>query len=154
MNKNINNAMSKIFKSQNLCKLLYYATNPLSQPDIDNTRSILLMNNVYPLPKPPPAQEDRKVYLSIILSEAKMHNKGQSFKDYKLIINIVCHIDLWMIAEGLRPLLISHELDKIFNKTRSADLTIGESLFDNWIYREYSDYFCGYYQSYILTNFN
>lgn len=144
-----------LLSSQNLCRLLYYDNeNPLSKsnPDIDNT-SILLFNNIYPLPKPPTPQENEKSYLTIHLTKAK-RTDGNSFKDYKLIIGIVCHINLWKISGGLRPLLISHEIDELFNKKRDENLSIGQVLFDDWVYQSYSDYFCGYYQVYNLTNFN
>lgn len=156
LNEGILVIMDMLTDNQNLCKLLAYNDDsPLSpsKPNIENTGS-LIMKNIFPLPKPPFAKEDRVSYLTVILSDAKLHNNRQGFKEYKIMINIVCHIDQWKIVEGIRPLLISNELDKIFNKTRNAELTVGESLFNDWIYRQYSDYFCGYYQSYILTNFN
>lgn len=153
LNNNMNYIIQLLLKNQNLLKFLYYNDyNPLSQPDISNPKS-LLFNNIYPLPKIQEATEEQKSIISVILSNAHLRDDNIKLKDYKIIFYIMSHIDLWTISGGIRPLLISHELDTIFNEIKVSQF-VGKVLFGDWIPKEFNNKFYGYYMSYEVTNFN
>lgn len=154
LNKNVMYLSELFLSNQNLCKLLYYnESSPLSQPDIEDT-SLLLFNKLLPQPKSVDAINEKNTILTYVFSNAKLNRNNLKFKDSKLIIQIICHLSLWKIDEGNRVYLIAEEIDKILNELRNTKLSIGNVLFDSWVYREYSDQYCGYYLTYDLCDFN
>lgn len=150
---NINYVIQELLKDQDLMKLLFYNNEtPLSSPDIVNP-SALLFNNIFPYPKLPLVEENQKAIITVMFSNARL-NSNIKFKDYKLIFNIMCHVDLWKIRGGLRPYEIAQRIDNIFNEKRGTSLSIGKVIFDDFIYREYNQKFNGFYLCYSLTDFN
>lgn len=154
LNTNMNYVIQLLLENQNLLKLLYYNdNNPLSQPDIINPKS-LLFNHIYPLPKIADVAENQKSIISVMFSNAHLNREGNiKLKDYKIIFYIMSHIDLWKVSGGIRPLLISHELDNIFNE-KSVKQFVGRILFGDWIYKEFNNKYYGYYLTYDISNFN
>jgi len=146
----INVALDEIFNNQNLCKYLYYnEKDPSSQPTITNTTSLLLLN-VFPLPKDPDAKESKKSYLNIYFMSAQPYQKNSGFKKTFLCFDIICHLDIWLINEGIRPLKISAEIDRMFNNQYYKDLSTNNMFFVDWSCNKYSDYFYGYHLTYAL----
>ena len=139
-----------IIDNQNLCKLLYYNSNtPLLEGDITNTHS-LIMNNIYPFPIVPDIEEDAKNIITIILDDFRSSNS--EYKTSKIVFNILCHIDLWSISGGLRPLSILNEIDRLFNQQRIA--TIGKLDFVSTRWITANKNWQGYQVAYKVTEFN
>jgi hypothetical protein len=149
----INYVIQLLLQSQNLMKLVKYDDpNPLSQPIVTNPSS-LLFDRIFPIPKVPQAIETQKTIVTVTFSNAVLDNT-EKMKDYKLIIAIISHIDIWRINGNIRPFVIANEIDSILNEKRGTRLTTGSVIFDSWIYREWNEKFCGYYLTYNLKNIN
>lgn len=154
LNQNVVYLYELFLSNQNLCKLLYYnESSPLSQPDIEDT-SILLFDKLLPQPKSVDTINGESTILSYVFSNAKFTHGNIKFKDSKLILQIISHLNLWKIDEGNRVYLIAEEIDKTLNELQNTPLSIGRVLFSDWIYREYSNQYCGYYLTYDLCDFN
>jgi len=154
LNTATNVILDRIFSSQDLCKLLYYnSPNPLSQANISDTSS-LLMNNVYPLPKMPDAEKDKKGILNMYFYSAKPFSRNSGFKHTYLCFDIMCHLDIWMINTGVRPYSISNEIDVLFNDQYIKDLSLRNVYWNEWSVKNYSDYYSGYHLVYALSQDN
>ena len=155
LNTNIMYVIEQLYTSQNLLKLITYDDDsPLSISKSDIIKpSSLLFDRIYPLPKIPDAQTQQKTIVTVIFSHAKL-DSNIKFKKYKLIFNIISHIDIWKISEGLRPYLIAEEIDNIFNELRGTQLSIGKVLFSDFVNVNYSNYYYGYQLVYDISSFN
>ena len=150
---NIIYVLNEILDSENLIKLIKHDVyDPLSQP-IEATPASLIFNRIYPIPKIPDAQEQKKTILTATFSNAILSNNIK-IKDYKLIFCIISHIDLWRVKDNLRPYLIAQEIDQIFNEKRGTQLSLGKVMFDSFIYRQWNEIFCGYHLSYDISSLN
>jgi len=146
----INVVLDEIFNDQDLCKFLYYnQPNPLDQNTITDTTSLLLQN-IFPMPKDPDAKEEKKSYLNIYFYNAKPFENNSGFKKTYLCFDIICHLDIWMINDGLRPIKICSKIDRIFNNKYFKDLSLSKIFFADWRCNKYSDYFYGYNLVYSL----
>lgn len=156
LNKNITYINELLMKNQNLCRLLYYNNfdDPLSPSHPDINTSILLGKNILPYPKSPNSIQEKNSILTCVFSGIKPTRSNFKFSDGKIVFNILCNIEKWAISEGIRPYLISEELDNIFQELRNTELSMGKVLMGDWIYREYSDTYCGYYCTYEIVNSN
>ncbi len=152
LNDNVTYIKNLLLQNQNLLKLIYYDNaNPLGGATITNTNS-LMFTRIFPQPKTISPAEGEKTILTYVFSNAKLHKA--KFKNNKLILNIICHINLWKIDDGIRPYLITEEIDGIFNELTNSQLSVGNVSFNDWLYREYSNEFCGYMLIYNLCDFN
>jgi len=151
LNNSIMVALQLLLADQDLCKLLYYAEpNPLSQPNIPDT-DILLMRNIFPLPKEPDSDKDQNTILCVYFYESQpYHNSG--FRKVWICFDIICHLNAWMIDGGIRPYAISNKIDALFNNHIVPELSINAMYFEDWVNRKYSHYFYGYHLSYRLSN--
>ncbi len=121
LNSDMMEVLFKLSSSQNLCKLLYYNDeNPLSKPDITNTRS-LWYNYIYPYRYIPEIQTDLKCLLTFSFGEFRS-TKGNEFKAGSIIFNIICHKDLVKVNYGSRLFCMMNEIDKLFNDQSVASL--------------------------------
>lgn len=153
----LNSAVAAILNNEDICKLLTYYPkeidfryDPLIQPKVENPSS-LLMNNVYPLPKTPDADLKQNCLVTVTLKggDTMLYNKG--FRKVLLVVDIICHLDSWIIKGGYRPLKILSEVDKIFNyKNIQGVDTINLPESRPFRAKEYSTKFYGYQVSYEL----
>jgi len=151
LNTNINIILENIFDDQDLCKLIYYnEPNPLSQPNISDTTT-LLFDRVFPYPKKPRSESYKGTDLNIYFSSSKPQGNS-AFRNTILCFDIMCHIDVWSIASALRPYSISSKIDTIFNRLYNTDLSINYIFFQSWIPVQYSDYYYGYHLKYLLSD--
>lgn len=153
LGQNVKFVTEELLKDADLLKLLTYnSSTPLSQLNVNNPKS-LLFNKIYPVYKIPTVEEKEKSILTYVFSNAKLTDNVK-FKEYKLIFNIICHIDLWTIKDSIRPYEIAERIDNIFNEKRGTQLSIGKVIFEDFIYREYNSKFAGFYLCYKLVDFN
>lgn len=136
-----------------MCRLLYHNNDPLgnSNEDVSNPSS-LIMQNIFPLPKIPDAEEKEKVLLNVYVDSGKASRRNKGFRNEYICFDIVCHLNLWKIPEGIRPYSISNELDKLFNNKYIAGVSLNNIYFDTWRGQQYSNYYYGYKLVYQLTN--
>lgn len=151
LNDNLMKILETLLSSQDLCKLLYYTNdNPLEQPDIQDTTS-LLFNKIYPYPFTPNVQDEATSIINVVLTNFRL-NQNRSFKDGEICFNILCHINLWKISGGLRPYSILKEIDELFNGERIVG--IGKLEYKNngllWANEKY----CGYSLVYRINSIN
>ena len=152
LNISINEIISRVLNNQDLCKYLYYnEPDPLSKTDISDT-STLLLNNIFPLPKEPDAETDKISLLNVYFYSGKIGDLNKGFKCEYLVFDIICHLDIWMVKNGIRPYYISNKIDEIFNNKHIPLLGINKPIFDYWICKKYSNYFYGFNLMYKLYN--
>lgn len=151
LNSSIMTAIQLLLSDQTLCKLLYYAEpNPLSQPDIPDT-NILLMRNIFPLPKEPDSDKDQNSILCVYFYESQPYNNS-GFRKVWICFDIICHLNVWMIDDAIRTYSISNRIDALFNNRIVPELSINAIYFESWVNRKYSHYFYGYHLAYRLSN--
>jgi len=154
--KDLNSKIIKIIEilesNQDLCKYLYYPNNdPLSEPNIDDT-SILTMKNIFPLPKDTNAITDKISLINVYFQSSKPYRNNSGFREIYLCIDVMCHLDLWLIDEGIRAYCICNKIDEIFNNQHISDLSINNIYFENSQVSYYSDYYYGYKMVYKLSS--
>ena len=158
LDENMTNIMLKMISSQNLCKYLYYTSkNPLIEPDIKDA-GMLLLNNIFPIPKIPTVEENASSIINVVLDNFTLHKTA--YKNSMIIFNIMVHIDLWLINElindevknKIRPFKILNEMDILFNGQRVVG--IGKLEINNCKWLIYNDKYYGYLLSYNVTEFN
>lgn len=147
----------RFLRNQELCKLLYYykkkdnnICDPLSERCIENT-NLLFMNNILPMPKSPNASTKKEAYITVVLSGGYEAEENTGFRRVNLLIDIICHLDVWIIKGGFRPYSIMHEIDKMLNN-QITDLPIVNKLYLRGFQpRDYSNYFYGFQVIYELS---
>lgn len=156
LNAVLNLSCSMLLENQNLCKLLYYYPeetnyqfNPLTQPDIQDTSS-LLMKHIYPLPKIPDAETEQICFIDVTISGGKPCDTNPRFREVTLGFDIICHLDTWIIKGGFRPLSIVHEIDSMFNFQETKMDILNRPIANPLIPKNYSNMFYGYHLSYDL----
>lgn len=151
LNNSLTNIIGeKFLRNQNLCKLLYYypetetlSFNPLSQPDIVNTREKIYMKNIFPLPKKPTAETKKEAFICITFGGGYEPEQNTGYRKVNLIIDIVVHIDCWNIRNGFRTYSILSEIDSMLNN-QLTDLPIANKPYTRGFQpRDYSNYFYG-----------
>jgi hypothetical protein len=153
MSKNVYYAIEELLKSQPLLKLLMYEEyNPLSKPNIVNPKS-LIPEYIYPGFKIPDVIEKQQSILTVECDNAKLSSNPE-FTNMKLVFNIMCHTDLWMIKGSIRPYMIMEEIDDIFGENSHNRLSIGKVHLDRCQKVIYNPKFAGYMLSYNLCDFN
>ena len=151
-----NSVIASLLNNQNICKLLYYYPeqidmryDPLAQPDVPNPNKTLLMTQVYPVPKTPDVELDQTCLLAVWLKggDTMFDNKG--FRKVIVVIDIICHLDCWIIKGGYRPMKLLNEIDQLFNYKKFEGINIINKI-ESLPFRakEYSTKFYGYQISY------
>lgn len=149
----IRKIIEKIIESQDLCKLVYYdENNPLSQPTISDTSS-LIGNRIFPLPKYSFAETEKCSRINVYFKNSQPYEPNSGFRKIILYIDIICNDDIWLIDNsGIRPYSISNKIDEIFNNQFIKELSLKKVYFLNWNLIEYADYFHGYCLMYELSD--
>lgn len=166
LNQIVDNVIcEKILRNQHICKLLYYYPNQsdlnsvilpyldyavYEQPDISDT-SKLFMKHIYPLPKMPDAKTEQQAYICVTLSGGYETDINIGFRKVNLLIDIICHLNIWYVREGYRPYLIMSEIDEILNN-KLTDLPIENKPYSRGFQpRDYSNYYYGLQMLYELS---
>jgi hypothetical protein len=151
----------KFLRNQNLCKLLKYYPDvetynydPYAQPDILDT-SDLYMTHIIPAPKAPDATLDKGAYVTVVLTGGYEVERNNAYRKVNILIDIICHLDVWNIKGGYRPYRIMNEIDSMLNN-QVTDLPIeGRPFLRGFQPRDYSNYFYGFQMIYeVVVNSN
>lgn len=154
----LSNVASKIIdlilKNQELCKLIYYnQSNPLSQATITNTRSSLLLKQIFPMPKKAPAETEETTIVNVHLYKSELTNRNKGFADEYIAIDIMTHLNKWLIDDGqIRVYEIVNRIDEMLNNKYLAGYSMNYVLLTDVKEMMYSDYFYGYRLVYKFTN--
>lgn len=153
LNEDIMTIIDILLGNQNLCKYLYYPKEslPLSQPDITDT-SVLLMQNIYPLPKNPNVIKDEMSLVNVYFSNSVPHTQGSIMKKSDLVFDVMCHLNIWMCGGGLRPYYMCSEIDKLFNNKYISSVSANKIYFNKLSIYQYSDLFYGYRLVYHISD--
>lgn len=117
LNMEINNVLDLLLKKPNLLKLLNYTSDsPLQEPNVNNPKS-LLFKNIFPYPFIPEAQEHACSVLSILFDNFRPDGNSTQYQTNGMTFLILCHIDLWKVENGLRPIYIMDEIADVFDQT-------------------------------------
>lgn len=151
-NENIMKILTMILENQNLCKyILVDNFSPLSSTPIQDT-NVLLMNRIYPLPKIPESQTLEKTIVNVYFPTSEPYKLNSGFKEVRLYFDIMSHLNIWMIDEGIRCYSIMNEIDKMLNDKYIKGLSSKRIYFEKDSIIKFSDYFYGYRICYILSH--
>lgn len=150
LDKYLNNTLSKIYTSQDLCKLLYYdVPNPLEQPNLVDTKSLFYdVNNkkIFTTPFTVDIADIQKTTLTININESDVEDVF--YKNIKIDFYVLSHVHLWELgtsdisSTSLRPNLIVHELAKLFN--REQNIGIGKNHYSYMKRFQPNQFYSGY----------
>ena len=141
----------RLLESQNLCKYLYYNNSePLNNPDIDDTSS-LLFKKIYTIPKLPDVSNEQGSYLVVMLDSVKLDN-NLTVKEVIVKFHIIVHINQWVINGALRPYKIIHEIETLLNNQRITG--IKKMQMDHVKFKKVNNDFFGYKLYYKIVNKN
>ncbi len=128
--------------AKNICKLLYYnEKNPIEQPDADRvssanpsptfetlaeTQEYILEKRVLLAPRVP-LDDEMGAFIVIILDDFAL-SPNKLFKPNKIIFDVLCHHQNWLLHDTLRPFVLMQHIDNIFNNRK---MSIGNIEFVN-----------------------
>jgi hypothetical protein len=138
---NIGEQLQKILlefiANDTLTKLIYYThSTPMSEPSLDNP-NILLNTQIYPQTYKPPTDR-ATVYIFVYFDNFYKDNSNPYFKHGNLNVSIVCHRDLWVMKDAIRPYEIMNEIDNILNR-KNVSGALSKEWFSRATYLAVSD---------------
>lgn len=162
----VSGVIGRIFlRNQKLCKLLHYYPDTskhdssvlpvlnysvFNNPDIENTNQ-LFMTEIFPIPKLPEVNTRQSTYLTVTLNGGYSPETNDKFRNVNLMVDIISHIDTWVVEEGYRPYLIMHEVDKGLNNQLTDLPIVNKPYLIGFQPRDYSNFFYGFQLLYKLT---
>ena len=148
----------RFLRNEKLCKLLHYyekndnsICDPLSKPYVEGVTNDLFMKNIFPMPKSPNASTKKEAYVTVVLSGGYEAEENTGFRRVNLLIDIICHLDTWIIKGGFRPYSIMHEIDKMLNNQITDLPIVNKPYLRGFQPRDYSNYFYGFQVIYELS---
>jgi len=147
LGKDLYDIMMALMEDQDLMKLLYYTSDdPLSETNVDPYD--LINTNILIVPRIP-AIEVLRNFLIIRFDNFSLSNNIY-FKSNRIIFDVVCHNDQWIIeGDTLPPFLIMEKIDAIINRNKFNG--IGKISFIHADIVAYTEEYIGYsmvYSSY------
>jgi len=161
----INEMVYEIATNQNIMKYVVHDSvlvDPVLTPDIPNTQQYIYKSSnsekadyrIYPLPKIPTITEEKKTMICCWIKTTNSSD-GVYFKDYTILFDIICHLDIWTITGGIiRPLRIMDEINDLF-ALKSTQNSIGKlvPLDPQYLVYDSRGLFCGYRLAFRGTDF-
>ena len=149
MGKNLILICNMLLQDQDLCKLLLYTTkNPLSEPTIVDTDS-LMNKNIRVIPKMPDEASEKGSFVTVLLDEFVVDEDNEQVKAITIRFDVICPLDEWVLnTDSLRPFLIMNQIQEKFQGARLNG--IGTLKFIGADRVSFSDYYGGY--SMVFTN--
>ncbi|TPG68903.1 hypothetical protein EEL31_10420 [Brevibacillus laterosporus] len=144
LSPNLESIIKEVTTNQQLCKLIYYTqVNPLDQPDIKKTSS-LIMKNIFPYPFDLETTEKDCVQLRVSYPEVEIQNR--TIENTSVLFEIALSKNLWSIAKNdetsLRPFEIMSELVNHFRENSKGK--VGILIFSRARFVKYNSKFNGY----------
>jgi len=118
----VNNIVGeKMLRNQNLCKLLICYDEDACEkkecescPLLEDTTS-LFMTHIYPLPKIIDTKTEQGAYVCVYLNGGNEIDVNQGYRNVMVMIDIICHVNIWMYKGKYRVYEIMSEIDKMLN---------------------------------------
>lgn len=151
LNDNMKTILYMLDNNQELKRLLFYNdTNPFgkSNPDIQGS---LIGEKIFPYPKREETEDLKTSYINVIPKDSSSLRNNQYYRDVDIIIEVVCHTEIWAIRQGYRPLLIMDEIDRVFSNPENIK-SVGDINFKNSMPTKFNNKFYGYTIAFKLTN--
>ena len=151
--KELNNIVTKVIEliksDMDLCKYIKYdSESPLNEPDFKP--STLIKSYIYPLPKVPDANSSSSTFVNVYIRNYVPSRKNRSFSIIAVNIDIMSHLDLWMIDDGIRPYCIASKIDKLMKSTM-LDEAYSITELDAMDWKVFSDSYHGYRLTYEMV---
>lgn len=136
-------------------ELLKYACNssgdPLSEPTPQ--WSEILMNHVFPMPKDPESVGTQKEFINVYMSTSTPYEGNPFFRMDYLNIEVVCHLETWMLDNGrIRPYIMCNLIDEMLNYRTIGEISIQKVMGMGAKCIKFGDLFYGYKLVYRLSN--
>lgn len=149
LNSLINKVIELIRSDMDLCKLIKYNTEyPLDESDFNTSE--LVRKNIYPLPKIPDANSEASTFVNAYIRNYVPSRKNRNFSVIAINIDIMCHLDLWMLDGEIRPYVIASKIDELMKNTEFYE-TYSQTELDAMDWKVFSDSYHGYRLTYELV---
>ena len=147
----INKVLETVKNNDNILKLVTdFTENPLSST-VPEWKDVI-MNGIYPMPKDPDTKTEQKAYLNVYMEKGVTNKKNSGFRDDYLVIEVVCHLDVWMMSNGIRPYKMASYIDDMFNGKYIGDMSMNNVYLNFANVTKFSEFFYGYRIMYELSN--
>lgn len=136
-------------------ELLHYACNssgdPISEPIPEWSK--ILMNHVFPVPKDPESVGTQKAFINVFMNTADPYYKNPFYRQDYLNIEVVCHLETWMMDNGrIRPYVMINLIDEMLNNKNLGEISIMKVYGLGAKCVKFGDMFYGYKLIYKLSN--
>jgi hypothetical protein len=108
------------------------------------------MTYIYPMPKMPDTKTDKECYICAYFNGGYEPDKNTGVRNVVLTIDIVCHIDFWMVDGNYRVYEIMHQIDKMLNNQLTDLPILNKPYLRGFQVRTYEQYFYGVQMLYNL----
>jgi len=108
----------RFLRDKKLCKLLYdYIPNDSDENYVDYEKNpnALFMTHIYPLPKMPDAKTEKKCYICAYFNGGYEVDENEGYRNVLLLVDIICHLDVWFDDDGYRVYDIMSRIDTLLN---------------------------------------
>lgn len=104
--------ISLITSDEELCKYIKYNTSsPLDGADFNYSE--LVNKNIHPLPKIPNASDESGTYVNLYIEADLPSKRNRGFTGTVIEIDVLCHLTLWLLDDGIRPYRICKRLKSL-----------------------------------------
>ena len=149
LNSLINKVIELIRSDMDLCKYIKYDTEyPLEEADFKTSE--LIKTKIFPLPKIPDAKSEASTYINTYIRNYIPSRKNRSFSVIAINIDIMSHLDLWMLDGEIRPYTIASKIDELMKST-VFDEAYSQTELDVMDWKVFSDNYHGYRLTYELV---
>lgn len=150
LNGLINKVIELIRSDKDLCKYIKYNTEyPLEEPDFKTNE--LIRKKIFPLPKIPDVKSEASTFVNIYIRNYIPSRRNRSFSVIAINIDIMSHLDLWMLDGEIRPYVIASKIDELMKATM-FDEAYSQTELDAMDWKVFSDSYHGYRLTYELAS--
>lgn len=100
-----------------------------SKKYLENPYRLLDEKKVNPFPYIHEKTEDMISWVNVTTGYINKGEENPLTRNNQLVITVVSHSDIWIMNDGLRPLLIANEIDNILHRSREFK-TLGQVTYD------------------------
>lgn len=150
LNPLIMKVIEMILSDSDLCKYIKYDNeSPLDNADFDSSE--LVRNYIFPMPKVPSANDNASTFINVYIRNYVPSRINRGFSIIAINIDVMSHLNLWMIDGTVRPYCIANKIDKLMKSTILNE-AYSTSELDVMDWKVFSDAYHGYRLTYELVS--
>lgn len=150
LNGLINKVIELIRSDMDLCKYIKYNTEyPLEEADFKTSE--LIRKNICPVSKTLNTTTEASTFVNIYIKNYIPARRNHNFSVIAINIDILCHLNLWMLDGEIRPYVIASKIDELMKAT-VFDEAYSTTELDAMDWKVFSDDYHGYRLTYELVS--